>query len=68
MAARRAISRKAWRDSRFSARSLANFPFPDAWAAILVASLIGIGSYLVVSAIERLVMPWHVSMRSGAER
>ncbi len=44
------------------------FQFPDAWAAILVASLIGIGSYLVVSAIERLVMPWHVSMRSGAER
>jgi NitT/TauT family transport system permease protein len=44
------------------------FQFPDAWAAILVASLIGIGSYLVVSAIERLVMPWHVSMRTGAER
>ncbi len=44
------------------------FQFSDAWAAILVASLIGIGSYVVVSAIERLVMPWHVSMRTGTER
>ena len=44
------------------------FQFPDAWAAIVVASLIGIGSYLVVSALERLVMPWHVSMRTGTER
>jgi NitT/TauT family transport system permease protein len=44
------------------------FQFPEAWAAIVVASLIGIGSYLAVSAIERLVMPWHVSMRTGAER
>lgn len=44
------------------------FAFPDAWAAILVASIIGIGLYLVVSAIERLVMPWHVSMRTGGEQ
>jgi NitT/TauT family transport system permease protein len=40
------------------------FQFPDAWAAIVVASLIGIGSYLAVSALERLVMPWHISMRT----
>jgi len=44
------------------------FQFPDAWAAILVASIIGIAFYLLVSLIERLVMPWHVSMRAGAER
>ena len=40
------------------------FQFPDAWAAIVVASLMGIGSYLAVSALERLVMPWHISMRT----
>ncbi len=39
------------------------FQFPDAWAAILVAALLGIGMYSVVLLIERLVMPWHVSVR-----
>lgn len=39
------------------------FQFPDAWAAILVAALLGIGMYLIVLLIERLVMPWHVSVR-----
>lgn len=39
------------------------FQFPDAWAAILVASLLGIGMYLLVLITERLAMPWHVSMR-----
>jgi NitT/TauT family transport system permease protein len=31
----------------------------EAWAAILVACLIGITFYLSIVAIERLVMPWH---------
>ncbi len=44
------------------------FQFPEAWAAIVVASIIGVGSYLAVSAIERLVMPWHVSMRTETGR
>ncbi len=44
------------------------FQFPEAWAAIVVASIIGVGSYLAVSAIERLVMPWHVSMRTETRR
>lgn len=39
------------------------FQFPDAWAAILVAALLGIGMYLLVLLAERLVMPWHVSVR-----
>lgn len=41
------------------------FRFPNAWAGILVACAIGIGFYLVVSLIERAVMPWHESVRGG---
>jgi len=40
------------------------FQFPDAWAAILVASILGVVFYLLVLGAERLVMPWHVSFRS----
>ena len=40
------------------------FQFPDAWAAILVASIIGIAFYLVILTAERLAMPWHVSLRA----
>jgi NitT/TauT family transport system permease protein len=39
------------------------FKFPPAWAGILVACLIGISFYLVVSVVERLFIPWHTSMR-----
>jgi NitT/TauT family transport system permease protein len=41
------------------------FQFPDAWAAILVSAILGIGVYLLVLLIERLVMPWHVSVRAS---
>ncbi len=41
------------------------FQFPDAWAAILVASILGVVFYLLVLAAERLFMPWHVSLRAG---
>jgi NitT/TauT family transport system permease protein len=39
------------------------FQFPDAWAAIVVASLLGITFYILILVAERLVMPWHVSFR-----
>lgn len=39
------------------------FKFPPAWAGIFVACLIGIGFYIVVSLIERALMPWHSSVR-----
>jgi NitT/TauT family transport system permease protein len=39
------------------------FKYPEAWSAIFVASLYGILFYLVVSAVERAAMPWHVSFR-----
>jgi NitT/TauT family transport system permease protein len=40
------------------------FQFPDAWAAILVASILGVAFYLLILIAERLLMPWHVSFRS----
>ena len=40
---------------------------PDAWAAILVASIIGITFYALIIAAERVFMPWHVSLRTGHE-
>jgi NitT/TauT family transport system permease protein len=39
------------------------FKYPESWAAIIVASVLGILFYLLVSAVERSVMPWHVSFR-----
>ena len=40
------------------------FRYSNSWAAIIVASLLGMLFYLVVSAVERGVMPWHISFRS----
>jgi NitT/TauT family transport system permease protein len=37
------------------------------WAAIVFACAIGIGLYLLVVLLERLVMPWHTSFRVAAE-
>jgi NitT/TauT family transport system permease protein len=41
------------------------FVYPDAWAGILVASILGTALYVLVLITERLVMPWHVSFRSA---
>ena len=35
----------------------------EAWSAILMACILGIIFYLVIAAVERLSMPWHVSFR-----
>jgi len=43
------------------------FVYPDAWAAILVASIMGTTLYGLVLIVERLLMPWHVSLRGGDE-
>ena len=39
------------------------FRYGNAWAAILLASLMGIGFYLVVLGLERIMLPWHASNR-----
>lgn len=43
--------------------SAALFAFETAWAAILVASILGIGFYLAIVLLERLTMGWHPSAR-----
>lgn len=42
-------------------RSAGIFAFEDAWAAILVASVLGMAFYAAVALVERLVMSWHPS-------
>jgi NitT/TauT family transport system permease protein len=41
--------------------------YETAWAAILVASLIGIAFYAAVALAERLALGWHPSIRAGVE-
>jgi NitT/TauT family transport system permease protein len=48
-----------------SAVSLAQYE--TAWAAILVASLMGIGFYAVVAVAERFALSWHPSTRRTTE-
>ena len=44
----------------FITQEAAAFDFARAWAAIVMASIIGIGFYLVILAVERILMPWEV--------
>ena len=37
----------------------------EAWAAIVVATVLGVVLYATVLALERIVMPWHASFRDG---
>jgi NitT/TauT family transport system permease protein len=48
-----------------SAVSLAQYEI--AWAAILVASVLGIAFYAVVALAERIFLSWHPSIRAGVE-
>jgi NitT/TauT family transport system permease protein len=43
------------------------FAFNEAWATILVASLLGITFYATVALVERLAMGWHPSTRGAQE-
>jgi NitT/TauT family transport system permease protein len=38
---------------------------PEAWAAVIIGTLIGIGFYAAILLAERLLMPWHVSFRTS---
>ena len=51
---------------RIIVQSSSALRFDITWAAVLMAAATGIVLYLVVVAIERLVMPWHASMRGHA--
>ncbi len=47
----------------FITQEAALFRFASAWAAIIIACLLGIALYLLILLAERLAMPWHVSFR-----
>jgi NitT/TauT family transport system permease protein len=47
----------------FITQEASGFNFARAWIAIIMASLIGIGFYLVVLLAERIVMPWYNAQR-----
>lgn len=47
----------------FITQEAALFRFSSAWAAIIIACIMGIALYVIILAAERLVMPWHVSYR-----
>ena len=49
----------------YISQQAALFHFAEAWAAIVVASAVGLSLFGLVTVIERLVMPWHVSFREG---
>ena len=51
---------------RVIVESAAFLRFSEAWAAIIIVSAMGIGFYLFILAVERIVMPWHASVRSSA--
>jgi NitT/TauT family transport system permease protein len=51
---------------RFIVENASFLRFAEAWAAIIIAATLGIGFYLVIIGLERLVMPWHESLRERA--
>jgi NitT/TauT family transport system permease protein len=53
---------------KFITQESASFRFANTWAAILLVSLAGIVFYWLVALVERVIMPWHVSVRAGEDR
>ena len=51
----------------YISQQAALFHFAEAWSAIIIACIMGITFYAIVLVIERIVMPWHVSLRATEE-
>lgn len=49
----------------FITQEAAQFRFDNAWAAIIVACIVGITFYLIIITLERLIIPWHASLREN---
>jgi NitT/TauT family transport system permease protein len=49
---------------RVIVQSASALRFDVTWAAIILGAVTGIAAYLAIVAIERLVIPWHASVRS----
>lgn len=47
----------------FITQEAAQFRFANAWAAIIIACIVGITFYLIVLLVERAAIPWHSSVR-----
>jgi NitT/TauT family transport system permease protein len=50
---------------RVIVQSASALRFDVTWAAILLGSATGILLYLAITAIERVIIPWHASQREG---
>jgi NitT/TauT family transport system permease protein len=48
---------------RIIVQSSSALRFDITWAAVLMAAVTGIVLYLIVAAVERVVIPWHASVR-----
>jgi NitT/TauT family transport system permease protein len=48
---------------RIIVQSASSLKFDATWGAIVMAAIAGIVFYLIVAALERLVIPWHASVR-----
>ncbi len=48
---------------RVVVESASALAFEVTWAAILVTAVTGIGMYLLIAGVERVVIPWHSSIR-----
>lgn len=51
----------------FITQEAASSRFENSWAAIIIACLLGIGFYVLIVAVERVVIPWHASVRAKDE-
>jgi NitT/TauT family transport system permease protein len=50
---------------KYITQESASFRFANTWAAILLVSVVGIAFYWLVALVERVLMPWHVSVRAS---
>ncbi|MGH2392437.1 MAG: ABC transporter permease [Candidatus Limnocylindria bacterium] len=48
---------------RIVVQSASRLSFEVTWAAIIVASVVGIAMYLLIVGIERIAIPWHPAVR-----
>ena len=51
----------------FIANEASQVRFRTSWSGIIVACALGIAFYLLVGLAERLLIPWHISVRSRSE-
>jgi len=49
---------------KYITQESASFRFANTWAAILLVSAVGLVFYWLVALVERVIMPWHASMRT----